>query len=83
MHLQIAIYKVLYERTNITASFVEHLKFQEKKDFYSTLGWETRARRLHTLKLLYKCKRNIQSRSSYSEVPLKIGVWILFSNEVN
>ena len=52
-----------------------------KKGFYSNLGeqWQikvkkTRVKRLDTLKLLYKCKCNIQFRSIHSEVPLKIGV---------
>ena len=33
MDFQTAIYRVLYERSNITASFGEHLKFQEKITF--------------------------------------------------
>ena len=33
IHFENAIYRVLYERSNITTSFAEHLKFQEKLTF--------------------------------------------------
>ena len=36
IHFEIAIYAVLHKRNNITASFAEQVKFQDKKDFYST-----------------------------------------------
>ena len=32
-----SIYRVLHERNNITASFAEHLKFQEKLTFTHVL----------------------------------------------
>ena len=57
---------MLQERSNITASFTEHVKFQKKESFYNTLGeeWQikvkkTRVRRSDTLKMLYRCKCNI------------------------
>ena len=68
------------KKCNITAFFAEYVKFLKKEDFYSTLGeqWQIKVKklvkRLDTLKLLYKCKCNIQSQSSHPEVPLKIGV---------
>ena len=33
MHFENVRYSVLHERSNITASFVEHLEFQEKLTF--------------------------------------------------
>ena len=37
MHFEITILRFLKERNNITASFAEHLKFQEKMIFIHTL----------------------------------------------
>ena len=33
IHFEIAIYRVLHDRSNITALFAEHLKFPEKMTF--------------------------------------------------
>ena len=38
MHFDIAMYRVLHEKSNITVSFVEQVIFLKKEDFYSTLG---------------------------------------------
>ena len=37
VQFEIAIYMVLHESSNNTASFTEHLKFQEKNDFYRSI----------------------------------------------
>ena len=37
MHFEIATYRVLHERSNKTASFQEHLKFQEEMAFIHAL----------------------------------------------
>ena len=37
MHFEIVSYRVLHERTNIAASFAEHLTFQEKLTFTHAL----------------------------------------------
>ena len=37
LHFENAIYRVLHQRTNKTASFAEHLKFQEYMTFIHTL----------------------------------------------
>ena len=37
MHFENALYKVLHERSNIAASFTEHLKVQEKMTFTHAL----------------------------------------------
>ena len=37
MHFEIVSYRVLHERTNIAASFAEHLTFQEKLTFTHVL----------------------------------------------
>ena len=41
MHFENAIYRVLNERSNITASFAEHLKFREKLTFIYALSANT------------------------------------------
>ena len=38
-HYICTIWQVLHERSNITVSFTEHLKIQEKKTFTHTIGW--------------------------------------------
>ena len=38
MHFEITTYRVLHERINKTASFAEHLKFQEKLTFTYALS---------------------------------------------
>ena len=60
MHFEKAIYRVLHERSNITASFVEHLEFHENLTFPHGL-WinndksnkTTRIKTTYILKMLY------------------------------
>ena len=68
MHFEIAIYRVLHEKKTrkiFTALLMNNDKSKLKI---------TTVMRLYTLKLLYKCNCNIQSRSSHSEVLVKLGV---------
>ena len=54
-YLENAIYRVLLERSNISASFADHLKFY-KSDFYSCsyFGWIVKNQKnIYTIRTLY------------------------------
>ena len=79
LHSENTIYTVLYEQSNNTASFVEHLKFQEKSTFADAI-WlncsikKTRVRTLYILKLLqteYSTKEEIKLRPPRSTLNFK------------
>ena len=40
IHFQNAMHRLLHERSNITAPFVEHLEFPEKKTFTHSLWFK-------------------------------------------
>ena len=50
IHLEIAIYRVLHERSYNTASFVEHLKFQKIDSHTCTVGeqWQLKIKKLRS-----------------------------------